>query len=149
MVIEGKGLAEIGAKQYNSDFLLRRHVKIPRELRPKPAPALSRSGLSGRADGGRAKAGRPPAKRAGLLHDIGKTVSREMEGSRWLGIESHDLKASIAKELAEHHEDNERMSSIGFLVKAADTFPPSVRAVPRRSRRVCSAHCAGRSGEFL
>jgi ribonuclease Y len=65
------------------------------------------------------------AMRAGLLHDIGKTLSREMEGSHIeLGIdlgERFNEHPVVREVIAEHHEHHERQSSICFLVRAADT----------------------------
>ncbi len=75
------------------------------------------------------------ARRAGLLHDIGKTVSREMEGTHIdLGVELADRfgEHPVVKEvIAEHHEDNERLDPICFVVKAADSIS-SIRPGGRR-----------------
>jgi ribonuclease Y len=66
------------------------------------------------------------ARRAGLLHDIGKTVSREMEGSHIdLGVEMAERfgEHPIVREvIAESHEDHDRVDPICFLVKAADAI---------------------------
>jgi ribonuclease Y len=75
------------------------------------------------------------AQRAGLLHDIGKPLSREMEGSHVeLGIElgerfgEHPI---VQEVIAEHHEDSDRQSPIFFVVKAADIIS-SIRPGGRR-----------------
>jgi len=75
------------------------------------------------------------AKKAGLLHDIGKAVDREVEGPHAaIGadlVKQWDKSPEVVQGVAEHHFETESTSVWGFIVAAADAIS-SARPGARR-----------------
>ena len=75
------------------------------------------------------------AKKAGLLHDIGKAVDREVEGTHAaIGadlVKQWDKSKDVVRGVAEHHMDVTDISIWGFIVSAADAIS-SARPGARR-----------------
>jgi len=64
------------------------------------------------------------AKKAGLLHDIGKAVDREVEGTHAaIGadlVKQWDKSSEVVQGIVEHHGETGTMSIWGFIASAAD-----------------------------
>jgi ribonuclease Y len=75
------------------------------------------------------------AKRAGLLHDIGKAVDREVEGTHaQIGadlVKQWDKSIEVVQGISEHHMDAGNTSFWGYIVSAADAIS-SARPGARR-----------------
>lgn len=69
------------------------------------------------------------AKRAGLLHDVGKAVNHEVEGSHALIgaelIKRHGEPAEVVNGVAAHHDEVPHTSLLSILVSAADAISAS------------------------
>jgi ribonuclease Y len=74
-------------------------------------------------------------KKAGLLHDIGKAVDREIEGTHAaIGadlVQQWDKSPEVVQGVAEHHFETETTSIWGFIISAGDAIS-SARPGARR-----------------
>jgi len=77
------------------------------------------------------------AKKAGLLHDIGKAVDREVEGTHAaIGAElvkQWDKSPEVISGIAEHHGETYTISTWGFIISAADAISSARPGVRRES----------------
>jgi len=75
------------------------------------------------------------AKKAGLLHDIGKAVDREIEGTHTaIGadlVKQWDKSVEVVQGVAEHHLETTSTSIWGYIISAADAIS-SARPGARR-----------------
>ena len=66
------------------------------------------------------------ARKAGLLHDIGKAIDREVEGSHAaIGaelVQRWDKSPEIAQAIGEHHNEAPTTSIMGYIISAADAI---------------------------
>jgi len=77
------------------------------------------------------------ARKAGLLHDIGKAVDYEVDGPHALIgadlVKQWDKSAEVAQAIAEHHGETATTSVMGFIVATADAISGSRPGARRES----------------
>ena len=77
------------------------------------------------------------ARKAGLLHDIGKAVDHQTEGPHALIgadlVKQWDKNAAVVQAIAEHHGEAETTSVMGAIVAAADAISGSRPGARRES----------------
>ena len=76
------------------------------------------------------------AKRAGLLHDIGKSIDHDVEGSHiQIGVDlcrKYKESATVINAVEAHHGDVEPQTLIACVVQAADTISASKTRCKKR-----------------
>ena len=83
------------------------------------------------------------AKKAGLLHDIGKAIDREVEGSHAaIGaelVQRWDKSPEIAQAIGEHHNEAPTTSILGYIISAADAISGARPGARRESWKTISS----------
>jgi ribonuclease Y len=79
----------------------------------------------------------PLAKKAGLLHDIGKAVDHQVEGPHAsIGadlVKQWDKSTEVVQAISEHHGEATTTSALGFIVATADAISGSRLGARRES----------------
>jgi ribonuclease Y len=77
------------------------------------------------------------ARKAGLLHDIGKAVDHQTQGPHALIgadlVKQWDKNQDVVQAIAEHHGEAETSTTLGFIVAAADAISGSRPGARRES----------------
>jgi ribonuclease Y len=77
------------------------------------------------------------ARKAGLLHDIGKAIDHQMEGPHALIgadlVKQWDKNPEVVQAIAEHHGEAKTSTVMGFIVAAADAISGSRTGARRES----------------
>ena len=151
-----------------------RPAQLAHQLHAEPVEARRRGGLPVRDDGRRAGARLKLARRAALMHDIGKALTHELDGSHAVIGADYARRLGeaemVANAIGAHHTDEPFNSPYAYLVAAADAMsgarpgarrqtddnyvarsrtwsgsPAASRAWPRRSRCRAAARSASTS----
>ena len=103
-----------------------RTAEVPYQLRSERPESLERSGVPRRHHGQGNRTERPRRRRAAFLHDIGKAIDRDLQGTHLeLGLDflrKHGESEPVLMAVAAHHMDIDWPSLEAMIVQAADAI---------------------------